>query len=136
MTRFPAPREPELGGPEPGSPEPGGPGRAPSGSESSSAAGYVPSRRWFPARLGGLCYLVVMVASILGLAIVALGAWRNGVRLVAAALLLAALLRTVLPEPQAGMLAVRHRLLDAGILATVGAVIVFLASSIPNQPPL
>jgi Protein of unknown function (DUF3017) len=98
--------------------------------------GYSPNRRWFPARLGGLGYLVVMAATLVGLGVVATGAWRNGVRLVAVALILAAILRATLPEPQAGMLAVRHRFLDAGILAVVGAVVIFLASSIPNQPPL
>ena len=97
---------------------------------------FSPTRRWFPARVGGIFYLVIMVAMIVGLGIVASGAWRNGVRLIAAALLAAATLRIVLPEPQAGMLAVRNRWFDAGLLASVGAAILFLASSIPNQPPL
>lgn len=95
---------------------------------------YSPIRRWFPARVGGFFYLAIMAATIVGLGIVAAGAWRNGLRLIAAALIVAAALRVFLPEPQAGMLAVRHRFLDAGILAAVGAAIVFLASSIPNQP--
>lgn len=93
-----------------------------------------PARRWFPSRVGGFCYLVIMAGTLIGLGIVAAGAWRNGVRLLAAALIVAAALRVFLPEPQAGMLAVRHRFLDAGILAAAGAAIVFLASSIPNQP--
>jgi hypothetical protein len=97
---------------------------------------YSPTRRWFPSRVGGIFYLAILGATIVGLGIVASGAWRNGVRLIAAGLIVAAVLRLVLPEPQAGMLAVRHRLLDATILAGLGVAIVFLASSIPNQPPL
>lgn len=97
---------------------------------------FSPTRRWFPARVGGIFYLVIMVAMIVGLGIVASGAWRNGVRLIAAALIAAATLRIVLPEPQAGMLAVRNRWFDAGLMAGIGAAILFLASSIPNQPPL
>lgn len=96
----------------------------------------VPTRRWFPARLGGIVYLVILGATIVGLGIVASGAWRNGTRLIAAGLVAAAVARMILPEPQAGMLAVRHRLLDAMILSGLGVAIAFLASSIPNQPPL
>ncbi len=94
------------------------------------------TRRWFPARVGGIFYLVIMAAMIVGLGIVASGAWRNGVRLIAASLFAAAALRVVLPEAQAGMLAVRNRWFDAGLMASLGAAIAFLASSIPNQPPL
>lgn len=95
---------------------------------------YSPVRHWFPARVGGIFYLAIMAATVVGLGIVASGAWRNGVRLMAAALILAAALRLFLREPQAGMLAVRHRFLDASILAAAGAAIIVLASSIPNQP--
>ncbi len=104
--------------------------------EAESEEEFSPTRRWFPARVGGIFYLVIMIAVIVGLGIVASGAWRNGVRLIAAALLAAATLRVVLPEPQAGMLAVRNRWFDAGLMAGLGAAILFLASSIPNQPPL
>lgn len=97
---------------------------------------FSPTPRWFPARVGGIFYLVIVMGVIVGLGIVVSGAWRNGVRLIAASLIAAAALRLVLPEPQAGMLAVRNRWLDAGFMAALGAAIGFLASSIPNQPPL
>ncbi len=104
------------------------------GAPDESASADPPSRRLLPARLGGLGYLVVLAATAVGLVIVALGPWRIGVRVIAVALVLAGSLRIFLPEPQAGMLAVRHRFLDAGVFITVGVAIAFLASSIPEQP--
>ena len=43
-------------------------------------------------------------------------------------------MRLVLPAREAGMLAVRHRAVDCVMLAGVGGVLIFLASTIPNQP--
>jgi len=100
----------------------------------SDSADETPERRWFPARVGGIFYLLTIAAALVGLAIVAAGAWRNGVRLLAVGLLLAAVLRVILPEEKSGMLAVRHRYLDAFLLTGVGATMLFLASSIPPQP--
>ena len=48
----------------------------------------------------------------------------------------AAALRPVLPQRDAGMLAVRHKALDVVLLAGLGAALIFLASSIPDQPAL
>ncbi len=97
---------------------------------------FSPTRRWFPERVGGIFYLAIMAGVVIGLVVVLSGAWRNGVRIIAVGLLAAATLRLILGEPQAGMLAVRHRALDAAILGGIGAAILVLASSIPNQPPL
>lgn len=69
-----------------------------------------------------------------GIAIAALSDWRTGVRVLAGALGAAALLRLVLPQRDAGMLAVRHRLLDVAILALVAGTLVMLTVSIPDQP--
>ena len=40
----------------------------------------------------------------------------------------------LLSDDNAGMLRVRRKLLDAVILAGAGALLLFLAASIPNQP--
>ena len=80
--------------------------------------------------------LTMAGVSVVGLAIVTRGDWRLGVRWIAAALVLAAMARLVLPSPQAGMLAVRRRTVDVVILVGVGAALWFLSSSIPNQPLL
>ena len=55
---------------------------------------------------------------------------------IAGALLFAAVVRLVIPAPQAGMLAVRRRSVDVVILVVIGAALWFLSSSIPNQPVL
>jgi hypothetical protein len=93
-----------------------------------------PGGRRYPSTIGGAFYLLVVGVSAVGLGIVTQGDWRLGVRWIAAALVLAAMARLVIPTRQAGMLAVRRRTVDVVILAGVGAALWFLASSIPNQP--
>ena len=95
-----------------------------------------PPERRHPSTIGGAFYLGILAATAVGLGIVVSGSWRLGVRWVAGALIVAAVLRLVLPRRDAGMLAVRHRLVDCVLLGTVGGVLVFLAQTIPNQPGL
>ena len=78
-------------------------------------------------------YICVLVAVAIGI-LVALSDWRIGVRTIAGALGAAALMRLVLPERDAGMLAVRHRLVDVGVLLAVGIALAVLAGTIPEQP--
>ncbi len=68
-----------------------------------------------------------------GLVVAAAADWRIGLRIMSGALLVAALLRLVLPEKDAGMLAVRHRLFDVAILAGVAVGLILLAGYIPDQ---
>ena len=95
-----------------------------------------PEGRRYPSTLGGIFYLVVLGVSAVGLAVVSRGDWRLGVRWIAGALLFAAVVRLLIPAPQAGMLAVRRRSVDVVILVVIGAALWFLSSSIPNQPVL
>jgi hypothetical protein len=95
-----------------------------------------PEGRRYPSTIGGACYLAVLSAAGIGLGIVSNGNWRLGVKWVAASLVAAALARLVLPAPQAGMLAVRRRVIDVSLLAGVGVVLWFLSVTIPNTPPL
>jgi cation transport ATPase len=95
-----------------------------------------PEGRRYPSTLGGIFYLVVLGVSAVGLAVVSRGDWRLGVRWIAGALVFAAVVRLVIPAPQAGMLAVRRRSVDVVILVAIGAALWFLSSSIPNQPVL
>jgi hypothetical protein len=95
-----------------------------------------PAGRRYPSTLGGACYLLVLAVSVVGLGIVAHGDWRLGVRCIAAALGFGALVRLVMPAQQAGMLAVRRRLVDVVILVSLAAALWFLSANIPNQPPL
>ncbi|GAA3817631.1 DUF3017 domain-containing protein [Nocardioides panacisoli] len=90
--------------------------------------------RRHPSTIGGALYLGVLAAMATGLGVVWLDDWRTGVRILAGALAAAALFRLVLPQRDAGMLAVRNRFLDVAVVGVVAVVLFLLAASIPNQP--
>ncbi len=92
--------------------------------------------RRYPSTLGGLLYLGVLAAGAVGIALAALDDWRLGVSVLAGAMMAAAAMRLLLPARDAGMLAVRHRLVDVTLLGGVGGLLLFLARTIPNQPGL
>ncbi|MEQ4497743.1 DUF3017 domain-containing protein [Nocardioides kribbensis] len=100
----------------------------------AAPVGEEPEDRRHPSTVGGLLYLFVLAAGATGVFIAWSGDWRLGVRWIGGALVGAATFRLVLPRRDAGMLAVRHRLLDCLLLGGVGAVLLFLAQTIPNQP--
>jgi hypothetical protein len=95
-----------------------------------------PEERRYPSTIGGAFYLLVLLITVAGLAVAALSDWRVGIRMLGGALLLASAVRVVLSPRDAGMLAVRHKALDVVLLAGLGAALIFLASSIPDQPSL
>ncbi len=90
--------------------------------------------RRYPSTVGGLLYLVVLIGVGIGIGISWGGDWRLGVKWFGGALIAAGVFRLVLRNRDAGMLAVRHRIVDVVMLAGVGAVLIFLSESIPNQP--
>ena len=87
-----------------------------------------------PSTVGGVIYLCVLGAAVAGVGIAATGPWRTGVSWLAFALLAAAAARLALPDHDAGMLRVRGKILDAGILIAMGVAILVLAATIPDQP--
>ncbi len=87
-----------------------------------------------PSTIGGACYLAVLTVAVTGIAMVLVDDWRLGVRVVAGSLGGAAAVRLVLPQRDAGMLAVRHRLTDVLLLAALAGALWFLAGDIPDQP--
>ncbi|SDD79874.1 DUF3017 domain-containing protein [Auraticoccus monumenti] len=78
-------------------------------------------------RAGGL--LAVTAAFCAGLAVVALGEWRIGLWVCAAALGLGAVVRLVAPARAVGLLRVRHRAVDVLLLAGGAVAIAVLAWS-------
>jgi hypothetical protein len=88
--------------------------------------------RRYPSTMGGAFYLGVLAVCGVGIAVVASGDWRLGLRVLAVGLMAAAGLRLVLPARDAGMLAVRHRAIDVTVLAAMGGLIWFLTSSLPD----
>ncbi|PUA81839.1 hypothetical protein C7S10_07205 [Nocardioides currus] len=92
--------------------------------------------RRYPSTIGGAFYLSVLLITAIGLAVASLSDWRVGIRIVGGGLLFASAVRMVLSPRDAGMLAVRHKVLDVALLAGLGAALLVLASSIPDQPGL
>ena len=90
--------------------------------------------RRYPSTIGGAFYLVVIAIVAIAIGIVTTGNWRLGVQWFGGALILAAVVRAVLPAKDAGMLAVRKRWWDCLLLAGTGAALIFLAVSIPDKP--
>ena len=86
-----------------------------------------------PQTLGGTIYLLVLAAALVGLGIVAAGAWRTGVGWIGAGLLLAALARLVLAEEAAGMLRVRRKWSDVLMLTVAGIALLVLSIVVPTQ---
>ncbi|KAA1427248.1 DUF3017 domain-containing protein [Nocardioides antri] len=94
-----------------------------------------PHRRRYPSTIGGVLYILVLAAMAVGIGITWHGPdWRLGIRVVAGALAAAALLRLVLPQRDAGMLAVRPRVVDVLLAGSVSVVLFVLADNIPDQP--
>jgi hypothetical protein len=93
-----------------------------------------PARR-HPSTIGGACFLVLLAVTIFGIGLTVVSdEWRLGVRVIAGSLLALAGLRLVLPEREAGMLAVRGRMVDVTLVAATGAALLVLAASVPDQP--
>lgn len=90
--------------------------------------------RAYPRTVGGMAYLVMLAVACVGVLVVVLADWRIGIRIFAGVLVGGALLRVALPARDAGMLAVRGKSVDAVLLLGVGAALLLLASSIPDQP--
>jgi hypothetical protein len=78
---------------------------------------------------------VVLIATAVGIGITWQSHdWRLGIRIVAASLAAAATLRLVLPERDAGMLAVRPRAVDVIMVGAISVALFVLAENIPDQP--
>ncbi|WP_235735924.1 DUF3017 domain-containing protein [Nocardioides alcanivorans] len=87
-----------------------------------------------PSTVGGIVYLVVLVAALAGVVVAATGPWRTGVSWLGVSLLAGAGARLLLPTEVAGMLEVRRKSLDVSILVVFGVCLIILATTIPDQP--
>jgi hypothetical protein len=92
-----------------------------------------PARPRYPSTFGGLIYIVVVLTTATGLAIVAFGPWRRGVALVGFTLVFAASMRLVTKEDEAGMHRLREPSFELARLAAAGVSLIALAANIPDQ---
>jgi multisubunit Na+/H+ antiporter MnhB subunit len=74
--------------------------------------------------------IAVLVVAAVGLLRVATANWREGAVLLGGSLLLAAVLRGVLPQERAGLVAIRSRALDVVSYTGLGLAVVLLAVTI------
>lgn len=77
-----------------------------------------------------------LLASVLGLLVVAIGPWRIGSGIVGSAMIVSAMARLLLPERHAGLLRIRRTGSDVLAMTVLGVAIVLLAVLVPDQPPL
>jgi hypothetical protein len=82
--------------------------------------------------LGTIAFLACLGLTALGVLLAVLGSWRQGAGYVGVSLLLACLVRFVLPERMAGLLRVRRKALDVVLLGLLGIGIVVLALLVPD----
>lgn len=77
-----------------------------------------------------LCLVLAVLA--VGLLTVAFGPWRRGAGYVGVAVILAMLIRLVLPTHLVGMLAVRGRIFDAVTMLLIGSAVVVFSIVVPG----
>ncbi|NDK91971.1 DUF3017 domain-containing protein [Gordonia desulfuricans] len=117
----------ETPGPDgsPGSPEMPGPREIPADDDTTEQ-----HDRILRTCLVQIPYLLVLLCVAVAAALVLFDRWRRGAFVFGSAMLLGAVLRGVLPPNQVGLLQVRGRLFDVATMASVGALVLWLATSI------
>lgn len=86
-----------------------------------------PERTEVPRWLGHLPYAFVLCGVAAGLAVVGTGHFRRGSVLIAAAVLIGALARLVMPPSQVGLLAVRRRWVDVLLMVSAAGAMMIVA---------
>jgi hypothetical protein len=102
-----------------------GPGSA----ESSNVVRLRPKRSW----LAQWPITLVLVGVVIAMALIAMDNFRRGSIVLSASVLLAAFLRLLLPDSDAGMLVVRSRRVDVITLAALGVGLTIFTFWVP--PP-
>ncbi|MGC4934140.1 DUF3017 domain-containing protein [Gordonia sp. DT30] len=75
-------------------------------------------------------YLLVLLGAVAAAVLVLYDRWRRGAFVFGSTLLFGAVLRALIPTSRAGLLQVRGRFFDVAAMASVGALILWLATSI------
>jgi hypothetical protein len=92
-----------------------------------------PHRRRHPV-LSHLPFGMVMAVVVFGLFRIVLYHWRQGTVLIGVALFLAAALRALLRDDQAGLIMIRGRGVDVLTYSAFGACMIFVAMTIEGGP--
>lgn len=94
----------------------------------------MPEQRWRSAAGQHLPFALVLAVVGLGILRVVQYHWRQGAVLIGVALLLAALLRVLVTDEQAGLIAIRGRGVDALLYSGLGIAVIGVAMTIIGGP--
>ncbi len=94
----------------------------------------MPEQRWRSAAGQHLPFALVLGVALVGLVRIVQYHWRQGVVLIGIALLLAALLRVLVTDEQAGLIAIRGRGVDALLYSGLGVAVIVVAMTITGGP--
>ncbi|GAA3461181.1 hypothetical protein J2S66_005117 [Saccharothrix longispora] len=94
----------------------------------------LPEQRWRSAAGRHLPFALVLAITFLGFVRIVQYHWRQGVVLIGLALLVAALLRIMVTDEQAGLLAIRSRSVDALLYTGLGFAVIVVAMTIIGGP--
>lgn len=86
-----------------------------------------------PRSRGSQIYLVQLVAVAVGLVLVVVGAWREGLLVIGGTFVVGALARLVVPADHVGMLRVRGKAFDVFWTAVLGGALLLLALVVPRR---
>ena len=89
-------------------------------------------RPFLAGLLRQLPLLAVLVLVALGLLVVTIGHWRQGLTVIGLALVGGAVLRLLLPVRRVGFLAVRTRATDVVLMAGAGSALTVIALMLPD----
>ena len=96
--------------------------------------GFEEQPRRYPSTIGGAFYLSILAVAGTALFITYRHDWRLGIQILGGSCLAAALIRLVLANRDAGMLAVRNRFIDVSLLTGAGILLIVLATTIADLP--
>lgn len=94
----------------------------------------LPEQRWRSTAGRHLPFALVLTVVGLGLLRIVQYHWRQGAVLIGLALLIAALLRVLVTDEQAGLIAIRSRSVDALLYSGLGFAVIFVAMTIIGGP--
>ncbi|GAA1278820.1 DUF3017 domain-containing protein [Saccharothrix xinjiangensis] len=94
----------------------------------------LPEQRWRSAAGRHLPFALVLGVAALGFLRIVQYHWRQGAVLIGVALLVAALLRVLVTDEQAGLIAIRGRSVDALLYSGLGFAVIAVAMTIIGGP--
>jgi hypothetical protein len=94
----------------------------------------MPENRWRSAAGRHFPFAIVIGVTLMGLLRVVQYHWRQGAVLIGVALLIAALLRVLVTDEQAGLIAIRSRAVDALLYSAFGLTVIVTAITITGGP--